>query len=299
MSHSALQDLFAPLKLGALNLAHRIVLDSPRALPHAPLPRTGDTGTRTAAGGLTIYAVADEQCAEHPHPFAHGLASAGEVNGWLHATHAIHERGGMVIARIGGCPAPADIRLDADQIDLALDAYRTAAENANDAGFDGVELAATAGTLPDRLCRSAAAAQASTDVATTDCPVATEFLCDALRAILAAWPADRVGVCMTLPSTAEELRTLQRLLSPLLTGELAWLHLHSAGSGHATCCKPFTSGVRLRHAAPLIVTGRWTAQLAATAVRSGRIDAAGVHGDMAMPSDELVAAWRAQLGGSA
>lgn len=293
MSLPAKQDLFSPLKLGALHLAHRIVVNSSYALRHPPLH--GPRGPQTLEGSLTIYAVADAQCVERRNPITHGLASAGEVNDWLRATQAIHDRGGIVIARIGGCPVPPDTSLNADQIDLALDAYRSAAENANDAGFDGVELAATAGTLPERLCRPSADGSSAADDALTECPVATEFLCDALRAILAAWTPDRVGVCMTLPRTASELQRLQALLPPFAANELAYLHLHSAGSGHATCCKPFASSIRLLHRGPLIVTGQWTAQLATTAIRSGRTDAIGIYGDTGERPDDLASAWRAQL----
>ncbi|MBB3016842.1 N-ethylmaleimide reductase [Cupriavidus alkaliphilus] len=296
MSQPVRTDLFAPLKLGALPLQHRIVLNSPRALQHGRPSLSRKPPSESLDGALVIYAVAEAHCAEGRHLATQGIANAGEVNGWLRATQAVHDRGGMVVARIGGCPVPPGIALNADQVDLALDAYRSAAENAHDAGFDGIELAAMAGTLPEQLYRQWAEVPAAVPAALTECPVATEFLCDALRTLLAAWPPDRVGACMTLPATAAGLRRHHALLPPVAAGELAYLHLHSTGSGHATYCKPFTASVRLHYRGPLIVTGVWTPELAATAVRSGRIEAVGVCCEGVARADELAATWRAQLG---
>lgn len=298
MSQTVPQDLFAPLQLGALRLQHRIVLNSPQALWQGATANVGETPAQSLEGGLVVYAVADAHCAEDLNRITHGIASATEVNGWLRATQAVHDRGGMVVARIGGCRVPSGIALNADQVDSALDAYRSAAENAFDAGFDGVELAATVGTLPDQLYRQWADVPGAAPAALTECPAATEFLCDALRTLLAAWPPDRVGACMTLPKTAAELHRQQALLPPVAAGKLAYLHLHSVGSGHATYCKPFTASVRLHYRGPLIVTGVWTAALAATAIRSGRVDAVGIHGDRLQQAGEFATAWRAQLGAS-
>lgn len=266
MTAEPFRHLLLPLTLGALRLRHRIFMVS------TPANRNGRVGQLdpcpTSADGLTVCALARGTRAGRGHPVTRGIGSASEVNGWLEVTRSIHAAGGIAVARIGESTGAADVPLNEDQIDMALDAYRTAAEHANDAGFDGIELAATLGTWPERLGRISAD---------------SGFLHDAVRTLLTAWPADRVGLNFSLPATTAELARVQAAVRAVGTETLAYVHLQAPGSGHATCCQPFTSSVRLAHRGGLIVSGHWTARLAATAIACGRIDAAGCSGEAAGP----------------
>ena len=264
MTAEPFRHLLLPLTLGALRLRHRIFMVATPTARNGPDRAVDDH--RTSEGGLTICPLANGAQPGQGHPLARGIAGAGEVNDWLATTRSIHAAGGIAVARIGESAGAVDVPLNEDQIDAALDAYRTAAEHAGDAGFDGVELAATLGTWPDRLGRIAAD---------------SGFLHQAVQALLAAWPADRVGLAFSVPTTTAELVRTQAAVRAIGTETLAYVHLQARGSGHATCCQPFTSGVRLAHRGGLIVSGHWTARLAATAIASGRIDAAGCLGEAA------------------
>ncbi|MCT9071261.1 hypothetical protein [Cupriavidus gilardii] len=258
--------LLLPLTLGALRLRHRLFMVGAPADPVRCARQADSHGT--AEGRLRVCALADGALAGQGHPLTTGIACASEVNGWLETTRSIHAAGGIAVARIGASAGAVGLPLNEDQIDAALDAYRTAAEQAIDAGFDGVELAATLGTWPDRIGRTSAD---------------SGFLRDAVQALLNTWPPGRVGLTLSLPTTAAELARAQAAVRAVGTEALAYVHLQATGSGHATCCQPFAAGVRLAHRGGLIVSGHWTDRLAATAIASGRIDAAGCLGAAAAP----------------
>ena len=245
--------LFAPLKLGALELEHRIVL---AGAPHGlgvtaagePDPSlTVYFAERATPGGLVICAAASVPA---PHPTVPGIYSTSQANGWRSITGAVHARGGMVMARIGDAGNDTPALPDLDGIEAALDAYRTAAENAGDAGFDGVELRGT-------LCGD------------------TSFFVEAVEALVAAWPASRVGVCLSLPADADQLTMAQRLLAALNPLGLAYAHLVSLVAPASTTLAAVAAPLRTVFAGRLIVSRRWSAAAAAAAIESGEADAVG------------------------
>lgn len=281
MTRTSKLNLSTPLQLGALRLQHRLVVVGTSAAERSSYSLAARYRAKASEGGLSICALADGHQTDAAHLLARGITSANEVNCWLDVTQAIHASGGTAVGRIGESIALPGTVLNDDQIDAALDACRTAAENASDAGFDGVELAATLGTLPEQLESSPAN------------PHGSGFLCDALRALFAAWPENRVGLNLSLPTTPADLRRLHHALRSIDTRALAYVHLQATGSGHAIWCKPYASSVRLHHRCALIISGRWTARHADMAIGSGKTDAVGLQGG-GMP-EEMGAAWRAQL----
>jgi N-ethylmaleimide reductase len=239
--------LLLPLTLGALRLRHRLFMVGAPADPVRCARQADSHGT--AEGRLRVCALADGALAGQGHPLTTGIACASEVNGWLETTRSIHAAGGIAVARIGASAGAVGLPLNEDQI-------------------DAVELAATLGTWPDRIGRTSAD---------------SGFLRDAVQALLNTWPPGRVGLTLSLPTTAAELARAQAAVRAVGTEALAYVHLQATGSGHATCCQPFAAGVRLAHRGGLIVSGHWTDRLAATAIASGRIDAAGCLGAAAAP----------------
>src|SRR6185369_13642982 len=93
--------LFAPLKLGALELKHRIVLvGAPRGLgvtlAGEPDPSlSAYFATRATPGGLLICCVAPVPEPRSSGPRVPGIHSSAQVNGWRDLTAAIHARGGV------------------------------------------------------------------------------------------------------------------------------------------------------------------------------------------------------------
>lgn len=106
MSDYAISPLFQPVSLGALHLAHRIVM--------APLTRLrsrqpGDVphqlnatyyGQRASKGGLIITEATDVSAQARGYPGAPGVYSDEQVAGWKLITDAVHAKGGRIVLQI-------------------------------------------------------------------------------------------------------------------------------------------------------------------------------------------------------
>ncbi|WP_213308448.1 alkene reductase [Paraburkholderia sacchari] len=181
------ESLFEPVRLGALELANRIVMapmTRNRADPDGmPTAIMADYYAARADAGLIV--------AEGTWPMANGqaycrqpgLQTHAHIAGWSRVVDAVHARGGKIVlqimhaGRIGsafikppGVPtvAPSPLRaagqvftdragmqpydepreLGTDAVRRIVDEHRLAAIRAREAGFDGVELHGTSGYLP-------------------------------------------------------------------------------------------------------------------------------------------------------
>ncbi len=227
MSHN---DLFAPIRLGALTLPNRIVmapLTRNRALPgNVPGPLTVTYYRQRASAGL-IITEASPVCAEgHGYPRTPGIHTAEQVAGWRAVTDAVHAEGGRIFLQLwhvgrishpslqpnGAAPvAPSALQpagqvwtgsglqdyvtpraLARDELPGIVAAYREAAVNARAAGFDGVEVHGANGYLLDQFLRSA------TNRRDDDYggPVGNRarLLLEVMDAVIEVFGADRVGV---------------------------------------------------------------------------------------------------------
>lgn len=98
--------LFLPTRLGALALAHRVVM--------APLTRLrsaqpGDVpgalmaeyyGQRASQGGLIVSEATDIAETARGYPGAPGIYSAEQIAGWRQVTDAVHAKGGLIVLQI-------------------------------------------------------------------------------------------------------------------------------------------------------------------------------------------------------
>jgi N-ethylmaleimide reductase len=148
-----------------------------------------------------------------------------QVNAWREITDAVHQRGGIVFAQLwhagrlsraaftGATPVSAsDVAargpihapafqsesgevpraLDDDGIDSVIDEYRRAAENAADAGFDGVEMCCANGCLGDQFLHDSTNRRQDRYGGTIE--NRTRFLIDVVQTLASVWGARRVGV---------------------------------------------------------------------------------------------------------
>lgn len=192
--------LFAPLKLGAFNLAHRIVLSADRELPAAissmtPVEVFGDYyRDRTSPGGLVICGTSLN--AQSP-PSGNELLprTTKLVNEWRLVTDLIRTAGGLSVLQLAHPRSLLTAPLCVEDLDEALDEYRTLADNAGDAGFDGVEVTClpSLGRGPTRGEPDAA------NEATL-----RQFFLAALSSVTSVWPAQRVGLCCTDSAVTDE-----------------------------------------------------------------------------------------------
>jgi 2,4-dienoyl-CoA reductase-like NADH-dependent reductase (Old Yellow Enzyme family) len=74
-------------------------------------------------------------------PGTPALFDVEHVNHWRVMVDLAHTRGDSIVAELWH--PTAGTAVDADEMEAVVDAFRSAAEGASDAGFDGVELAAS------------------------------------------------------------------------------------------------------------------------------------------------------------
>ena len=181
--------LFDPVAFGALRLPNRILmapLTRGRATREAvPTPVMAEYYAQRASAGLIITEATGISREGLGWPFAPGLWTEAQVEGWKPVTDAVHVAGGRIVAQLwhmgrvvhpdlgGGVPVSASALVapgqahtyeakkdyvtpraaSVDDIRRITDDYSRAARNAMAAGFDGVQLHGANGYLIDQFLR--------------------------------------------------------------------------------------------------------------------------------------------------
>lgn len=282
--------LFTPISLGALQLSHRIVMPAmarrqasmPGHVPNALM--AAHYAQRATPGGLIVCEAAAVS-ADVAASGVPGMHTPAQVNHWRTVTDAVHGRGGIVVAQLGhGCrytrAGPVGHEPDLDEIESILQDYRNAAENAGDAGFDGVELQAAHGALPERFFVDAGPNRARGYGGTPQ--ARTRFFREALQSLIGVWGGARVGACLSPSGPAggagvdahQRLAFYTALLADLQPCGLAYLHLSAPPDETAAVPSPNLAR-QLRPGWPgrLIVSGGFDAAGAAAELQGGRAEA--------------------------
>ncbi|MGA0610820.1 hypothetical protein [Caldimonas sp. KR1-144] len=240
--------LLQPLRFGAFALPHRFVL---AAKPDAGPPSSlHDLLPDQAHVGALLLMPATVSLATDDGAAMAGLCSAAQVNEWREVTAAVAARGGMTLAQLCDAAHPAGPSPDLNELDAALDAYRNAAENASDAGFDGVELFAP-----------------SAD---------GSWLLAAAETLLAVWPAQRVGVNLAWPR--DEAATLEQMAGL----DIAYLHFTLGPGLLPEAVAAGLRSLRSRFRGALLVSAAASSDTAPQLVVDGAADALGVPISAAM-----------------
>jgi 2,4-dienoyl-CoA reductase-like NADH-dependent reductase (Old Yellow Enzyme family) len=184
-----MSSLFTPLQLGAIELPNRILMApltraraGREAVPNDLMARYY---AQRAGAGLIISEATGISREGLGWPDAPGLWNRDQVNGWRKVTSAVHKEGGRIVAQLwhmgrvvhsdlgGGQPVSASATTAPDfahtyegkkpyeqaraltqaDIDRILQDYATAARNAIEAGFDGVQIHGANGYLVDQFLR--------------------------------------------------------------------------------------------------------------------------------------------------
>ena len=222
--------LFTPAKLGALELASRIVM--------APMTRDragpGDVPTaamveyyrQRAGAGLIVTEGTQPSLEGKGYWRTPGIHSPEQVEGWARVAQAVHAEGGRIVLQLMHCGrvvVPANRGFDAEVLapspigcpdkvpgpdgvpsetatpramtatDIAhtIADYAKAARNARAAGLDGVELHCASGYLVNQFLNPAS--NARDDTYGGDPANRIRFAIEVLTALAAAIGADRVG----------------------------------------------------------------------------------------------------------
>ena len=263
-----------PLSFGTLKARNRVFmapLTRCRAdSDFAPVAINAEYYAQRASAGLIISEATQISQQGQGYPNTPGLYSEKQVAGWKHVTDAVHAAGGLMFAQLwhvgrvshrvyqpdGAAPVsssavamPGDLRLPdgtmaarpvpkaltIDEIRGVMGDYRTAAENAKRAGFDGVELHGANGYLPDQFLRDGV--NSRTDEYGGSIENRAKFHLQALVELVSVWGPGRVGVRLSPSGTFSDMRdsnpkaTFGYLITEIgrrYHGELAYQHIMEA-----------------------------------------------------------------------
>ncbi len=221
--------LFDPIKIGDLELSNRIImapLTRCRAEPgRVPGDLMVEYYSQRADAGLIISEATSVTPMGVGYPDTPGIWSAEQVQGWKKITEAVHAKGGKIVLQLwhvgrisdpiyldGQLPvAPSAIKpaghvslvrpmkdyetpraLETAEIPGIIEAYRKGAENAKEAGFDGVEIHGANGYLLDQFLQDST--NQRTDQYGGSLENRARLMLEVTDAATSVWGAGRVGV---------------------------------------------------------------------------------------------------------
>ena len=222
--------LFDPIKVGALELPNRIImapLTRSRAIGAGRVPNAlmAEYYVQRASAGLILSEATSVTPMGVGYADTPGIWSDAQVAGWKQVTDAVHAAGGRIFLQLwhvgrisdprfldGALPvAPSAIQpkghvslvrpikpyetpraLALDEIPGVVAAYRKGAENAKQAGFDGVEIHGANGYLLDQFLQDST--NQRTDAYGGSIENRARLMLEVTDACIEVWGADRVGM---------------------------------------------------------------------------------------------------------
>ena len=222
--------LLTPFKLGHIELKNRMVMAAmTRSRSFSDGMATdlmAEYYAQRASAGLILSEAINISADAVGSPFTPGLYTAAQVESWKKVTDAVHAQGGVIFAQLwhtgrvahsvdrnGALPvAPSAIKIEGMQhftsrgakdfeipremtaadIRQTIDDYVQAAKNAIAAGFDGVELHAANGYLPQQFLSDSA--NLRTDEYGGSIENKARFTLDVMRALIGAVGGGKVGI---------------------------------------------------------------------------------------------------------
>ncbi|WP_027591719.1 alkene reductase [Pseudomonas sp. RL] len=221
--------LFTPITLGDLALNNRIIM-APLTRCRADAGRVPsemmvEYYRQRASAGLILTEATSVTPMGVGYPNTPGIWSAEQIQGWRKVTDAVHAAGGKIVLQLwhvgrisdpiyldGQVPvAPSALKpaghvslvrpkkdyetpraLETAEIAGVIEAFRKGAENAKEAGFDGVELHAANGYLIDQFLQSRT--NQRTDAYGGSLENRARLLLEITDALIKVWGPGRVGV---------------------------------------------------------------------------------------------------------
>jgi 2,4-dienoyl-CoA reductase-like NADH-dependent reductase (Old Yellow Enzyme family) len=222
--------LFDPLLLGSVHLPNRIVMAPLTRLRagapvHVPNRLMAEYYAQRADAGLIITEGVPVSPQAVGYASVPGIWTSEQVAGWRLVTGAVHAAGGRIfmqlwhVGRISDpshlrgdlpvapspLPAPGHVSLlrpqrpfvvprslELDEIPGVIEAFRTAAQNAKAAGFDGVTLHGANGYLLDQFLQDGT--NHRTDGYGGSPEGRARLMLEVTDAVVSVWGADRVGM---------------------------------------------------------------------------------------------------------
>ncbi|MFD1150166.1 alkene reductase [Saccharothrix hoggarensis] len=220
---------FEPWHLAGVELSNRIVMapmTRSRAYDTVPTAAMAEYYAQRAGAGLIITEGIQPSVVGQGYPYTPGLHSDAQVEGWRRATDAVHAAGGRIFAQlmhtgrighpsvlpdglhpVGASPVRAagqvftpagmadyvtPVELTSAEVEATVADFATAARNAVEAGFDGVELHGANGYLLHQFL--ADNTNRRDDEWGGSVENRTRFVVETVRAVAAAIGGHRVGL---------------------------------------------------------------------------------------------------------
>ena len=259
--------LFEPASMGNIQVENRVFMApltrnraSAEGIPH---PLTAQYYAQRASAGLIVTEATQISPQGKGYLDTPGIHSLEQIKAWKEVTDAVHEKSGKIVLQLwhvgrishtsllpdGEVPvAPSAIRaqsqtftetgmtdvsepraLSIDEIKSVIADYAKAAQNAKDAGFDGIEIHGANGYLIDQFLQDKT--NTRTDEYGGSAENRTRFLAEIIEAVLTIWDAANVGVRLSPTGTFNDmgdsnpLETFGTVIDKINTYNLAYLHM--------------------------------------------------------------------------
>jgi len=268
-----------------------------------------------ASAGLIIAEATDISADAKGYSLTPGVHSPEQIAGWRQVTDAVHQAGGRIFLQIwhcgrmshpalrGGartvapsavafpgqiwlagpdgqgcmtdCPTPRALTLD--EIPPIVAAFRQAALNAMEAGFDGVEIHAANSYLIDQFLRTTSNQRSDQYGGSRDGRL--RFLLEVTDAVIGAIGATRTGVRLSPRNLArgmdcpDSIPTALEAAARLHQRGVAYLHFNEPEENPpSAAAREFRQQLRAVFSGPVIVAGAYTAERAKEVLDRGEAD---------------------------
>lgn len=316
--------LFDSLALGDLTLSNRIIMapltrmrsKQPGNIPWA---LNAEYYAQRASAGLIISEATQISPQGQGYPATPGIHSREQIEGWQQVTQAVHARGGKIFLQLwhvgrishsslqpgqslpvapsaiapSGMAFTADWKqvpfetphaLTAEEITSIVADFKQAAQNAKEAGFDGVEVHGANGYLLDQFLQDGS--NKRTDAYGGSIENRCRLLLEVVDAVADIWGSARVGVRLSPYGTfndmsdSDPVALFTHVIRELNVRKLGYLHViepraTSAGGSDAVAdTAPSTAALFRQHFKGLFISaGGYTGELADQAINAGDADA--------------------------
>lgn len=232
--------LFDPVTIGTLTLPNRIIMApltrSRAGSTRVPNDLMAQYYTQRASAGLIITEATSVTPMGVGYADTPGIWSQEQVAGWKKVTDSVHKAGGRIFLQLwhvgrisdpmflnGELPvAPSAVQpkghvslvrpekpyvtpraLELSEIPGIIEAFRTGAENAKKAGFDGVEIHGANGYLLDQFLQSST--NKRLDAYGGSIENRARLMLEVADAVISVWGADRVGMHLAPHGDAHDM----------------------------------------------------------------------------------------------